>query len=258
VSQLRRILEPDRPARAPARVLVTQDPGCSLRVDADHVDGSRFLRSATEGRRLLDAGRPDEAARHLGQALAMWRGPALVEFEREPWAAAAAARLSEAREAALEDRIDAWLAAGHHAQAVSDIEELVRASPLRERRWAQLILATYRSGRQGDSLRAYQRCRTVLADELGIEPGPELRRLESAVLGQDPSLDVAQGKRPPAAPYPPARPSQTRTARLAFTSPRLTGSRPGSTARSMGTAGRWCWWASRGSARPPWQSRAQR
>jgi DNA-binding SARP family transcriptional activator len=107
VSQLRRILEPDRPARAPAQVLVTQDPGYALRVDADDVDGSRFLRLAIEGRRLLDAGRADDAAGQLDQALALWRGPALVEFQSERWAAAAAARLAEARETALEDRIDA-------------------------------------------------------------------------------------------------------------------------------------------------------
>lgn len=199
VSQLRRILEPDRPARAPAQVLVTQDPGYLLRIEADQVDGSRFLGLAPRGRQLLDAGRAHEAANILDLALAQWRGAALAEFQTESWAVATAARLTEARETALEDRIDAWLGQGRHAQAVPDIEALVRASPLRERRWAQLILATYRSGRQADALRAYQRGRTVLADELGIEPGPELRRLESAVLAQDPSLDVVQGKGPPVA-----------------------------------------------------------
>jgi DNA-binding SARP family transcriptional activator len=199
VSQLRRILEPDRPARAPAQLLVTQEPGYVLRVDADQVDGTRFLGLAARGRELLDAGRAHEAANNLDLALAQWRGPALVEFHTEGWAVATAARLTEARETALEDRVDAWLAQGRHAQAVSDIEALVRASPLRERRWAQLILATYRSGRQADALRAYQRGRTVLADELGIEPGPELRRLESAVLAQDPRLEFVLEKGPPVA-----------------------------------------------------------
>jgi len=145
--------------------------------------------------------------------LALWRGPALAEFEAEPWALATVARLAEAREAALEDRVEVWLRLGHHARAVSDIEELVQASPLRERRWAQLIVATYRSGRQADALRAYQRCRRVLADELGIEPGPELRRLESAVLAQDPALDVVQEKEPAAAPLLPTAPAAPRADR---------------------------------------------
>src|SRR5262249_46013504 len=128
---------------------------------------------------------------------------------------ATVARLAEARETALEDRVDAWLRLGHHARAVSDIEELVRAGPLRERRWAQLILATYRSGQQADALRAYQRCRRVLADELGIEPGPELRRRENAVLAQDPALDVVQEKGPAAPPPPPSTPVAPRADRSA-------------------------------------------
>jgi DNA-binding SARP family transcriptional activator len=189
ISGLRRILEPDRPARAPAQILVTQDPGYAIKVQPERIDGPTFLRLASEGRALLDAGRPQPAADRLDEALGLWRGRALVEFEHEPWAAAAASRLTEARHSALEDRVDAWLALGRHLQVVSDIEELVQEAPLRERRWGQLIVATYRSGRQADALRAYQRCRTVLGEELGIEPGPELRRLESAVLSQDATLD---------------------------------------------------------------------
>ena len=83
-------------------------------------------------------------------------------------------RLEEARDGALEDRVEAWLALGRHDRAIAELEEMVRVRPLRERRWGQLIVATYRCGRQGDALRAYQRCRTVLADDLGIDPGPEL------------------------------------------------------------------------------------
>ena len=201
VSQLRRILEPGRPPRTPARVIVTQDPGYVLRVEPDQVDGLKFARLATRGRELLDAGQPGAAAECLDEALSLWRGSALVEFEDEPWAVATAARLNEARDAAQEDRIDAWLALGRHGRAASELEELVQERPLRERRWAQLILANYRSGRQADALRAYQRCRSVLAEQLGIEPGPELRRLETAVLAQDPSLDpgpvTAGGPAPP-------------------------------------------------------------
>jgi DNA-binding SARP family transcriptional activator len=191
VSQLRRILEPDRPPRAPARVIVTQDPGYALRIEPAQVDGPRFLDLVAEGRDMLDAGVADQAAERLQDALRLWRGQPLGEFESEPWAIATATRLADARDSAREDQIDAWLALGRHTRAASELEEMVQERPLRERRWAQLILATYRSGRQADALRAYQRCRVVLGDELGIEPGPELRRLEAAVLAQDQSLDLA-------------------------------------------------------------------
>ena len=189
VSQLRRILEPDRAPRAPARLLVTQDPGYVLKVEAENVDGRRFVQTAGEGRDILDGGQAELALERLEEALRLWRGHPLAEFGAEPWAVAAAARLTEARDSALEDRIDAWLALGRDRRAAPELEEMVRERPLRERRWAQLIVATYRSGRQADALRAYQRCRAVLGDELGIEPGPELRRLEAAVLAQAPSLD---------------------------------------------------------------------
>lgn len=194
VSQLRRILEPGRPARAPARVLVTQDPGYALKVRPDQVDAWAFQALAAEAHEMLDSGSTHEALERLESALGMWRGDPLAEFSAETWAVPIAARLTERRDAALEDRVDAWLALGRHAQAVAELEEMVDARPLRERRWGQLIVATYRCGRQADALRAYQRCRTVLGDELGIEPGPELRRLEAAVLAQDPALD-----RPPTA-----------------------------------------------------------
>ena len=189
VSQLRRILEPDRPPRTPARILVTQDPGYALRVEPDQVDAWRFLALAGDARELLTSGKVDKAAHQLDVALGTWRGEALAEFANERWAVPVAARLGEARDVALEDRIDAWLALGRHSQAVSELEEMVQARPLRERRWGQLIVANYRSGRQADALRAYQRCRSVLSEDLGIEPGPELRRLESAVLAQDPALE---------------------------------------------------------------------
>jgi DNA-binding SARP family transcriptional activator len=205
VSQLRRILEPDRPPRAPARVIVTQDPGYALKVEPEEVDGLRLLQTVAEGRDLLDAGMAEEAAERLDDALRLWRGQPLAEFGSEPWAVATAARLADARDSAREDRIDAWLALGRHTRAASELEEMVQERPLRERRWAQLILATYRSARQADALRAYQRCRVVLGNELGIEPGPELRRLEAAVLAQDPSLDLATVAFAP-------RPAQTKEA----------------------------------------------
>src|SRR6185436_19692330 len=105
-------------------------------------------------------------------------------------AVAEATRLSELQRAASEEMADAELACGRHAEAVAELEAMVAAEPLRERRWAMLMLALYRSSRQADALRTYQRARTLLGDELGIEPGPELRALEVAIATQDPSLDL--------------------------------------------------------------------
>jgi DNA-binding SARP family transcriptional activator len=198
VSQLRRVLEPDRPARTPARVLVTQDPGYVLRVADDQVDALRFQMLARRAHNDLAGGQPAAAATRLEDAFALWHGDPLAEFADEPWAVPAMARLTEAHDLATEDRIGAWLALGRHAEAVAELEAMVETRPLRERRWGQLIVAAYRCGRQADALRAYQRCRTVLADELGLEPGPELRRLEAAVLAQDPSLDWRPAAAPPA------------------------------------------------------------
>jgi DNA-binding SARP family transcriptional activator len=199
VSQLRRVLEPGRAPRAPARVLVTQDPGYLLRVADDQVDALRFQALARKAHNDLASGQPAAAAAELEDALAWWRGDPLAEFADEPWAVPTVARLTEAHALAAEDRVGAWLALGRHAEAVAELEAMVEARPLRERRWGQLIVATYRCGRQADALRAYQRCRTVLAGELGLEPGPELRRLEAAVLAQDPSLDWQPPAAPPAA-----------------------------------------------------------
>ena len=189
VSQLRKVLEPERPARAPAQVLVTLDPGYALKIEPEQVDASRFLGLVAEAHELLVRGVAEHAAEQLDIALGLWRGDPLAEFAREPWAVAFVSRLEEAHDGVLEDRVEAWLALGRHDRAIAELEEMVRVRPLRERRWGQLIVATYRCGRQGDALRAYQRCRTVLADDLGIDPGPELRRLEQAVLAQDPALE---------------------------------------------------------------------
>src|SRR6516164_11361688 len=189
VSQLRRVLEPGRAPRARAAVLVTQDPGYVLRAGDDQVDALRFQALARQAHNDLAGGQPAATAADLEDALALWRGDPLAEFASESWAVPVVARLTEAHDLATEDRIDAWLALGRHAQATAELEAMVEARPLRERRWGQLIVAAYRGGRQADALRAYQRCRTVLAGELGLEPGAELRRLEAAVLAQDPSLD---------------------------------------------------------------------
>jgi len=127
VSQLRRLLEPGRPARAPARLLVTQDPGYLLRVDDDQVDAMRFQALARQAHSDLADGQPAAALAGLEDALALWRGDPLPEFAAEPWAMPVAARLAEAHDLAAEDRIDAWLALGGHPQAAADLEAMVAA-----------------------------------------------------------------------------------------------------------------------------------
>jgi len=193
VSQLRRALGP-----AAATLLATRPPGYSVEVGPDRVDAARFERLVAEAGRAAATSRQD-AVRLLDEALGLWRGPALAEFADLPWAQAEAARLEELRLAAVEARSDLALAAGGHGELVGELEALVAAHPTRERLRGQLILALYRSGRQADALRAYQQTRTVLADELGIDPSPELQRLHQAILVQDPSLEAA----PPAPTEPP-------------------------------------------------------
>ena len=197
VSQLRRKLEPDRPPRAPARILVTQDPGYALKVDPEQVDAWKFLALAGEAHDLLSAGRAAEAAERLEVALEWWRGEALAEFSTEPWAIGVATRLAEAHDLALEDRVDAWLALGRATQAAAVLEQMVQDRPLRERRWAQLIVATYRSGRQADTPARLP----TLPHRSGREPGNRTRpgsapaRVRGAGPGCDPG--VASGRTAP-------------------------------------------------------------
>jgi DNA-binding SARP family transcriptional activator/tetratricopeptide (TPR) repeat protein len=189
VSNLRRALEPDRPARTPSRVLVSQPPGYRLVVGAGDLDAARFAALATEGHRLLEAGRPAAAAGVLREGLALWRGPALVEVADEAFAQAERNRLEELRVAALEDRLAADLDLGGHAAVVAELEGLAGRYRFRERLAGLLMLALYRSGRQGEALQAFQAARRALADELGIDPGRWLRQLETGILRQDPGLD---------------------------------------------------------------------
>jgi DNA-binding SARP family transcriptional activator len=191
VSNLRRALEPDRAPRDPARILRSQPPGYVLCIDPDLYDAARFEALAGGGRALLRDGDPRAARERLSEALGLWRGPAFAEFAGEPFARAESDRLEERRAVALEDRIAAELALGEHAAVSGELAHLVADEPLREGLWAHLMLALYRSGRQGDALAAYQRCRRTLAEELGIEPSPALRRLEGDILRQASSLDWA-------------------------------------------------------------------
>jgi predicted ATPase/DNA-binding SARP family transcriptional activator len=182
VSKLRRALPPG--------VVVTKAPGYLLDVDAETVDVQRFAQFALRGRVALAAGDAEDAAGLFREALGLWRGEALAEFAFEEFAQAETARLDEGRLSVLEDRIDADLALGRHAEVVAELESLVRAEPLRERLHGQLMVALYRAGRQSDALRAYQGAREVLGEELGLEPSRELQQLEAMVLAHDAELDA--------------------------------------------------------------------
>jgi predicted ATPase/DNA-binding SARP family transcriptional activator len=201
VSKLRRTM--------PRGTVVTRAPGYVLDVAPESVDVVRFAQFAERGRAALGAGEAERAAGMFREALRLWRGEALAEFVYEEFAQAEIARLGEERVSVLEDRVDADLACGRHGELVGELEEAVGAEPLRERRRAQLMLSLYRSGRQADALRQFQEARRVLGDELGLEPGPELRRLEAAMLAQDPTLDPAERAAPTVA--SPHRRSNLRT-----------------------------------------------
>ena len=183
VSQLRKLL-------GGAQVLQTRQGGYSLAVTEDELDAARFERLLGDARRLLAGGQPEPAAQELRKALALWRGPPLADLGYESFAQAEIARLEELRLVALELRIEAELALGHHAELLPELEALAAEQPLRERLRGHLMLALYRSGRQADALAAYQDARRTLGDELGLEPSPELKQLEAAILRQDPALTV--------------------------------------------------------------------
>jgi DNA-binding SARP family transcriptional activator len=184
VSHLRRALEPDRSPRAKDGVLRTHSNGYQLVVASEAVDAVRFERLVDDGRRAL-ASDPAQAAESLRAALGLWRGDPLAEFGWELFAQAEITRLTELRAAAVEDRIEADLALGRHAELCSELSRAVVEQPLRERLWSQLIRALYRCGRQADAVAAYARLR----EQLGIEPSRELVRLHEAVLAQRPELD---------------------------------------------------------------------
>ena len=161
-----------------------------------HTDAERFEGLLDEGRRSLSEGEAAGAARSLREALGLWRGPALADLAYEDFAQDEIGRLEELRLAALEERIDADLALGRHADLVAELTGLVGEHPLRERLRSQLMLALYRSGRQAEALEAYQAGRRALLDERGLEPGPALRELEAAILRQDPALGAPTKPRP--------------------------------------------------------------
>jgi predicted ATPase/DNA-binding SARP family transcriptional activator len=190
VSALRRAL-----GRAGTGLVAYRPPGYRLAVDPEQVDAARFERLVAQAGALAPA-EPGRAVGLLEQALGLWRGPALAELADRPWAQAEAVRLEELRLAAVETLAELRLAAGEHAGLVGELESLVAAHPTRERLRALLMVALYRSGRQADALAVYQQTRAALAEELGIDPSPELQRLHQQVLTQDPALEPAGSDRP--------------------------------------------------------------
>jgi len=193
VLRLRRRLED-----CPELAIVTRAPGYLLAGSATDVRVAESL--VAEARSAAAGGAHATAIARFDAALALWRGPAIAEFADRDFARTEAARLDELRASVAEDRVDAVLAAGRHHEAVADCERLVAAQPLRERRWTQLMLALYRDGRQGEALAAYRRLRDLLAEQLGVDPGPQAREMEAAILRHDAALSP----RPPAATRPAA------------------------------------------------------
>jgi len=174
----------------PTGSIVTVPGGYLLDLDPAVVDAHRFELHREEGLRALSAGQPAEALDALHLCLQLWEGPALPDLVDHPRGQAEQTRLEELRCSAEEAIGEALLQLGRHATAIGDLEAAVAAEPLRERRWAQLITALYRAGRQADALRAYARLRHTLAEQLGIEPSGPLSALEAAILAHDPGLDA--------------------------------------------------------------------
>jgi WD40 repeat protein/serine/threonine protein kinase len=181
VSHLRRALGPDG--------LDHRSGGYVLHADPSSIDAVRFEVLVAEARADA-ADDPSAAARGFTSALELWRGPALDDLADQPSLQSEIARLEELRLAATEERLGAELDLGRHRELIPELETLVGSNPFRERLWAHLMTALYRSGRQADALAAFHRARDLLSEELGIDPSPELRTLHERILRQDPSLDA--------------------------------------------------------------------
>jgi DNA-binding SARP family transcriptional activator len=204
VAGLRRVLEPGRSRRGPSSVLASAPGGYVLRLDAGQVDAIVFERGLTAGRRLRTAGDLTGAITALDAALSEWHGSAFAGVPG-PFASAERVRLAELRSAAAEERAEVRLDLGRHEQAVPELASLVAEHPLRERMRGLLMVALYRCGRQAEALQAFHDARQVLAEELGIDPGPELSRTHQQILSLDPRLE-APGRGTPAGPATAAAP----------------------------------------------------
>ncbi|MFK4043273.1 BTAD domain-containing putative transcriptional regulator [Nonomuraea wenchangensis] len=198
VSNLRRLLEPGRPPRTPARLLVSASPGYALRLPPGSVDAWRFEDLLDQARAATD---PRTVRARLAEAFGLWQGPAFAEVADEPWTAAETARLNELRLVATELHVAAGLRVGDAAAVVPEAERLTRDEPLREEGWRLHALALWSSGRQADALATLRRARGILAEELGLDPGPDLTALEEAILTQ--RTDVLRETVPPPPPRAP-------------------------------------------------------
>lgn len=201
VSRLRKVL-----GSGEGFAIESRPPGYRLSVPPRGTDVVAAGELAERARAAMAGGDSSAAAELYGEVLAAWRGPALGEFADEAFAEAEAHRLEELRLALVESRVDAEMACGRHASLVGELEALCGAHPTREHLWAQRITALYRSGRQAEALSAYRQLRHYLAEELGIDPSPELQDLERAVLSQDSSLAWAGSQAPGAGPAAPVGP----------------------------------------------------
>ena len=169
--------------------LVSRKPGYVAELDLEELDVTSFEHLLAEGRAAMTAGRVVQAAAALSESLNLWRGSVLADVTFSGPAIAEIARLEEARLRSLELWAEAELAAGHHKEMVSRLEALVAEHPLQEQLWSARMLALYRADRQGDALLAFQELRTLLSEELGIDPSPAIRQLHESILRQEPSLD---------------------------------------------------------------------
>jgi YVTN family beta-propeller protein len=192
ISRLRRALENGDGNGVGIRdgVLVTRGRGYLLRVEDGELDVDRFRALVEKGRDALAAGDAGNAATLLRAALALWRGPVLADLDHETFAQPAIAHVDELHLAALEERVEADLALGRERTVVGELSALVERNPLRERLRGQLMLALYRCGRQAEALQTYQEYRRSLSEQLGLDPSPGLRELESSIHRRDPALDV--------------------------------------------------------------------
>ena len=175
--------------------LVTRQAGYGLFVGPDQVDVAQFERLLELGQEALELGDAERAARLLAEALSLWRGSVLDDLGPPEFANTEAARLEELRLVALDHRIDADLALGKQHAVIAELERLVLAHPFRERLHCQLMLALYRSSRQAEALAVASSLRQRLAEELGVDPGPALQDLETAILRHDPALLLAEEER---------------------------------------------------------------
>ncbi|MEA2000950.1 MAG: BTAD domain-containing putative transcriptional regulator, partial [Actinomycetota bacterium] len=194
ISRLRSVLEPERTGRGENSVLLTKDPGYALEVDPGQVDFLRFELGLDQARVQIETD-PQKTVETLDEVLGLWRGNPLEDFAYEEFTRNEVGRLSELRLEASELRVDARLALGQTGELVSALQAFARENPYRERPVGQLMIALYRSGRQAEALRAYEQHRRILSDELGIDPSPELRRLEEQILLHDERL-VARRQAP--------------------------------------------------------------